>query len=314
LARQRRLTGIQPVDCRMAAHFPSLRRGVPAHYAYMFVEDLANGIVPVGGESFSGKDYSAKIEGSVSHVGIAVKALESVAGAREHGDTRLVSAAVWAIAKRLASQGAAFFEIVKDPDDAGTFVLYGFPPIRVFRFLKWNLQLIPWADAAIFERHYGVIREADVWRVKIPRVLGRPASYRGMLRRLDRFPPVAPRFFYRDMERGKPPEMVDPQRLHQLQAAYVSRETKRWGWPRRDTSDDLSTEYFVAYRHVTLYWAQATLREHIVAELNLLFQRQGLDATVSISGLPSAQGILAYRDSMERGELDMSEALRQSQI
>jgi len=313
LARKRRLTGIQPVDCKMAAHFPSLRRGAPEHYAYMFVEDLANGVIPIGGESFSGRDYSAKIEGSVSHVGIAVKALESVAGAKEHGDTRLVSSAVWAIAKRLASQGAAFFEIVRDPDQAGTFVLYGFPPIRVFRFLKWNFQLIPRDDAAIFGRHYGVIGEADVWKLKIPRVLGRPASYRAMLRRLDRFPPVAPRFFYQDMERGKPPEMVDPQRLHQLQAAYVSRQTKRWGWPRRNTSDDLSTEYYVTYRHVTLCWAQAMLREHIVADVNHLFQRQGLDATVSISGLPSAREILACRDAMERGELDMSDALRQSQ-
>ena len=55
-------------------------------------------------------------------------------------------------------------------------------------------------------------------------------------------------------------------------------------------------------------WAQAVLREHIVAELNGLLRELGLQAELVVQGLPTAVSVLSVRERMVRGEISFLEA------
>ena len=63
------------------------------------------------------------------------------------------------------------------------------------------------------------------------------------------------------------------------------------------------------YRILTFSWAKAVMFVHIVRELNVLFERLQIDATISYSGLPSPEDILIVRSRMLAGELNFSDAV-----
>jgi hypothetical protein len=60
---------------------------------------------------------------------------------------------------------------------------------------------------------------------------------------------------------------------------------------------------------VTFHHALALLRQHIVASLNKLFERQlQLDARIVLSGFRQPSEILEVRDRMVKGEIGFGEA------
>lgn len=86
------------------------------------------------------------------------------------------------------------------------------------------------------------------------------------------------------------------------------RVTAKWGWDRRDHSDRNTTEFYRFYRMLKFKWAQAVLREHILAELNELFSRLNMEVTLAIRGLISSQEIEAIRSRMLNGDVSFAEA------
>ena len=62
------------------------------------------------------------------------------------------------------------------------------------------------------------------------------------------------------------------------------------------------------YRSVTLKWAQACMREHIIKELNQLFLRLQIDAEIVVKGLPTAWEILRIRKQMCEGKISFIKA------
>ncbi len=89
---------------------------------------------------------------------------------------------------------------------------------------------------------------------------------------------------------------------------YECRVTRRWGWNRRDSSSSNWTEFELFYRIMTFRWAQATLREHILLELNLLLTRLGINAEIKVSGLPTSENILGLRSEMVFGNISYAKA------
>lgn len=86
-----------------------------------------------------------------------------------------------------------------------------------------------------------------------------------------------------------------------LQSIAINKAAKMWGWNRRDTSETKQTEYYQIYKMARFRFAQALLREHLVSELNKLFVKLGFKCDLSVSGLPTSDGILTVLNDLEVG-------------
>ena len=90
---------------------------------------------------------------------------------------------------------------------------------------------------------------------------------------------------------------------------FTTKATAQWGWDQRDYKLQHWTEFYAVYRHIKLKWAQACIREHIVAELNQLFRRLHIEAEIVVTGLPIAQTILEVQQRMCEGDVSLTDAL-----
>jgi hypothetical protein len=70
-----------------------------------------------------------------------------------------------------------------------------------------------------------------------------------------------------------------------------------------------STEYFFIARRLAFLQAQATLREHIIAELNQLLVRLVIPNAVVVSGIPTAREIAETLDNFHGGHVTFAAAL-----
>ena len=142
----------------------------------------------------------------------------------------------------------------------------------------------------------------------MPKALGGYREYCRMLRNLARFPDVAPSFFMDQLSRQEWPANFDPQLHEREKAFFVAKATTRWGWNQRDSNLENWNEFYDSYRTLTLKWAQACLREHIIKELNQLFLRLQIDAEIVVKGLPTAWEILRIRQQMCEGKISFIKA------
>jgi hypothetical protein len=89
----------------------------------------------------------------------------------------------------------------------------------------------------------------------------------------------------------------------------VFRATRIWGWNARDWQGNETTEYYKFDRNITEHWAKATLREHIISELNGFLARVLPGCSIRVEGLPSPDDILSIQRRLRRGELDFRAAM-----
>jgi len=133
-------------------------------------------------------------------------------------------------------------------------------------------------------------------------------GYRRILRGLARFHHATPKFWMKDLEQHRTNSYFNFMEYRREVEIYECRVTRRWGWNRRDSSSSNWTEFELFYRIMTFRWAQATLREHILLELNLLLTRLGINAEIKVSGLPTSENILGLRSEMVFGNISYAKA------
>ena len=68
----------------------------------------------------------------------------------------------------------------------------------------------------------------------------------------------------------------DVARYSQWRAAYRALAVERWSWNGRDTSLTYQTEFFSFYRTLGFHHALAILREHVLAEVSRLLNRNAV--------------------------------------
>ena len=167
---------------------------------------------------------------------------------------------------------------------------------------------VPRKDRASIGRRMNLIPKSRVWELRMPTVLGGVGGHRRLLRALRREQSVAPAFFSSDLEVHRKDPAFDLARYARLTAIHQARVTRRWGWNRRDTTDTHTTEFFQWANRATAAWALAVLREHIVAELNALMRRLGIEARIVITGLVYPQEAIRIREALIRGDMSFEDA------
>jgi len=295
---------------KAATHFPSLSKkcrdgGLDAH---MFREDISLNIMPIGGTSRNNPDFLASFQGSEEDVDSAMKLCNSLSRYPERDANRTIGGAVGSIANRVAWQGSAVFQIIREPNSPHEITLFGFTSECLYRIPGFFVQCIPHADRELFGKSFTVLSSQEVWQITIPKALGGPSRHKKVLKRLNRFSKPAPNFYATDLQEGKQESQFDFQTYITHIESHNARLTRNWGWNRRDSSHRYDTEFYYIYRTITFRWAQAILREHIIIELNRLFKRLKIESAIEVVGLITADEILRIRQELVDGKIQFSEA------
>jgi hypothetical protein len=295
------------------ARFPSVRLDIAGTH-FMFVEDVASGIVPFNVRS-GATNFRAEIRGSSTTTDRALLLLSSLGERGNENVNEVVAGSIGEIARNLSWFGRISYEIVHPREDRSIIFLSQFTPQRLFNLGRYWLQVVPKEDRQTLNRSLNWLPSARVWVISMPKLLGGYWGYRAILRSLHRFDSLGPRFWRNDLERGMAPAPnFDFQEYRRQIELFEARITKRWGWNRRDFSGRNWTEFMLFYRILTFRWAQAVLREHIISELNGLFARLRIKAAVSVSGMPLPHEVPYLRNDMMVGNLSFIRAYEASSI
>lgn len=289
----------------------------------MFREDVRLGIMPIGRESDRVPDFTVEIQGNSNHKNRAIVILEGPPNV--YGNYRwdsleeLLTDVVDILVGTLLEYGRSVHKIAKIKENGETYRLHNFLCQHFLRGFGGYIQIIPKEDRNFAYKDYlilpclwnkvlVIIPKKDIWAIAMPKELGGYRGYRAMIKNLARFPDVAPPFFMDQLSEQEWDTNFDPQLHERERAFFVAKTTKRWGWEQRDYNSENWNEFYGMYRSVTLKWAQAYLREHIVKELNQLFQRLQIDAEIVVRGLPTAWEILKIRQQMCEGKISFIKA------
>ncbi len=294
---------------RVATHFPSLRTydGQDPN-VFMFVQDVHLAVMPMRAVIREGSKYKVEISGDAGEASRTTALLESLTKHDRYNLEELVSEAIGEVVRDLAWHGQAVHEIVRDSDDESIYLLHAFTTQRLFHAFRHFVQVVPKEDRDLWQKTIIVLPEKDVWAVSVPESLGGYNGYRALLRKLKKFQNSGPTFWRKSLEQQERDLYFDFQRYTRETEIFHSRATQRWGWNRRDFSDRYWTEFMQVYRSLTFKWAQAELREHIIAEFNTLLGRLGIAAQVKVAGVPSAADLLRARNDMSAGTLSFNQA------
>ncbi|OGA53221.1 MAG: hypothetical protein A3F74_07055 [Betaproteobacteria bacterium RIFCSPLOWO2_12_FULL_62_58] len=272
----------------------------------MFTEDVHLGLMPIGGRTEKHKEFAVSLQGSEDECEKTRGLIGEIGRYDTHDLAEMVCDAVEEMARHLAWEGCAVYEIVLDDDGAPH--VWSFTSKGLWRLPRWFLQVIPRGDWDLWKRKWTVVPASRIWYVDMPSILGGRTGYRRVLKRLGRFEPLGPQFWRKDLERGQQSKNFDFQGYVRQSEIYFDRITKAWGWNRRDWSQERSTEFFNVYKMVNFRWAQAVLREHMIAALNSLFARLGITCEVKVKGLPTVDDILNTKREFLDGRISFGAA------
>lgn len=291
----------------VATHFPSLSRGRDLnHNVHMFTQDIHLAVMPIGGRTEKQKDFTVSLDGEKSACEYAHNLIGEIGRYDRHDLNGTVCDAVEEVARHLAWQGCAVYEIITD--ESGTSHIHGFTSQRLLSLPGCFLQIIPRGDWELWEKKWVFIPATKVWYLEMPTVFGGRRWYRSVVRKLSRFEYLGPAFWRQDLERGEQSMNFDLQLYAKNAAVYYDRVTKAWGWNRRDWTQERSTEFFSFYKLVSFRWAQAVLREHIINEINRLFVRLKIGCQLRVNGLPTSGQIRKIKEELLDGKISFGAA------
>ncbi len=298
------------------------RRLDPAQYAYelyprMLIEDLHNGIMPIGGRSRK-KNFKVSVTPSNREVEILIsKALS------EGEYYRDLSGSVCAFVSDCAVQvllfGSAVYEIVSVSEKVdGKEVEVGFelslvPGKTVIQKGRSLVQILP-ADLA---KKLGKTEQIDLNPEKIIS-FNIPPEYRGkndtMFEALAVLSsPLIPPFVVNDMakESSRTPYNATSHILsHNL---AVARATRLVGWNARQLFQKDPLEYYLIRRRLRFEEFKIKLRERIIDDLDRGIERScrrlGHEARIRVEGLPTIRDLQIANEHLQKGDVSFAALL-----
>lgn len=289
----------------MASRFPSLSSGPDIDPdAHMFTEDIHLAIMPIGGRTDKQSNFSVELQGEEADCDKAKDIIGELGQFDKYDTEAMVCDAIENVARHLAWEGSAVYEITQNNEQV---YVHSFTSKNLYKVLYWYLQIIPPGDWDLWKRKFVVVNQKKIWKVKMPNKLGGASGYKKILRRLRRYSHLGPDFHRQDMERGITSKNYDFIKYVRNSEVYFNRVTIKWGWNRRDWSQDKCTEFYSFYKMLSFRYAQALLREHIIDEINQLLDRLSVKCKLVVVGLPTAKEILQIRQDMHKGNISFTE-------
>lgn len=301
----RRRRAHRNVEPSVASHFPSLSRGPDIDPdVHMFTEDIHLAIMPIGGRTEKQGDFTVGLQGEDPDCEKAKEIIGELGQFDKYDTAAMVCDAIDNIARHLAWEGQSVYEIIKDNEQV---YIHGFTSKNLSKILFWYLQIIPLGDWDLWKRKFTLINRKRIWKVRMPHELGGTSGYKIILKRLRKYSHLGPSFYRQDLERGLTTKNYDFLKYVRNSEIYFNRVTHKWGWNRRDWSQERCTEFYSFYNMLSFRYAQAILREHIIKEINQLLDRLSVKCKLVIMGLPTAEELLKIRKDMQEGLISFTE-------
>lgn len=286
-------------------HTPSNNYHERNIYSHMFREDICLALTPIGARSRKHPNFSTTLEGADREGALAI--LESLSENHRENLNVTVCDAIDDIAKQLSWLGYATFEIIKT--DTREISLEAITGQRTYKIPFVTLQLVPRQEWTLWKKKITICPNKKIWQITMPKLLGGKTGYKNIISNLNKFSAGGtPKFYMENLERNSSQSYFNLSEYTNSKNITIGRTTKTWGWNRRDWSTEHSTEYYTFYRMINFRKAQASLREHIIKEINKLFSRLNISCTLSITGIPSYIDIIETGELLKSGEIDFSEA------
>jgi hypothetical protein len=281
--------------------------------AHFMREDIGSFIMPIS-KNFSSQQesFAARFNGSEIEVERLRTLVSEIPQHQDYDECDFICDVVNAVGQSLSHEGFALFErrYKRDTTRFQDCLLYEIYPRRVFRVPGGCIQIPPInARPEMSRRRWVYLSNEDIWRVEMPRQLGGCANYRRTLSAVARIGDGMSA--YSDLEDLKLNRLsgFDFNVRQQAVKKYRAALTKTFGYGFRDTDSECMTECYFVYRHITLAWAKAVIRSHIIDEINQLASRLGILARIDVEGLLSPDEIIDVRQKAISGETPLVEAL-----
>lgn len=279
---------------------------------FMLAEDIANGVVPVMAGTAKHQEFTAQLIGSDDERSRAIELFDRVYSFDRHDMREDICDLIGELAKELAWNGSAAFEIATS--EVGTPLLVPLPRRTLFRLPFLVTQVIP-AKRAWFSRPtFNFCASRHVWLLDMPTSLGGYEGHMKMLRKLSTYSRLVPAFYNADLMSGRGELLLDFTEYRNSVDIACRRISRTWGWNQRDFGNERTTEFYLFFNSISMRIAQAQLREHILRKTNDLLKRVGIACSIEIAGLPSADELIKIREKLSTGELTFGQAFDASTL
>jgi hypothetical protein len=286
---------------RLVPFFPSSRSSEERilQNVHMFVEDIGR-VMPVG--SRRKPTFRVTLQGDESAQNMALKVLDALT---EHpGGTaeEKLSKAVDTLAKRIAWEGRAQFELI--PRDDGAMHFHAVTSKKLYKLFGFAIQFLGTEDRKVWRgRPIRWAPKSVLWHVDVPKKLGGRGGYRRILSHLGSFDNLGPRFWAEDMWKGNDLNSIDFKPYALSSNIYRYQVTGAWGWNGRDFSNNQATEFYSMYRGAESELAKSIFREHIISSVNALLKRLNVDCSITVDGLPLPSTVKQWMRDLLTGDL-----------
>lgn len=276
---------------------------------HMFQEDISQSIMPYSDMLKYHKEFIASFVGTINDNEEATKICRSIMhDSHSNNVSDLICRCIEEIVRFLAWDGRLLCEIVFDKEDN---------QLRLCEVTTKNLYEIPFGfvqipplDEQEHEKRFNFLNARNLWKIEMPLLLGGKQGYRNILSRLRKFDSLGPNFYREDLGNSVLSNRFDYTDYRQENFVFTTKSTLNWKWDQRDIDRDEKTEFYMFYQDLSFKWAQTILREHIVKELNLLFENLEIDSKIVISGIPTSDDIKSYQKKIISGEKNLDDILK----
>ncbi len=266
-----------------------------AFYKRMFMEDIANKIIPISLRRNEDK-FKVIIDCEEDNLDLVKNILNSFTRTRkeQYNIRRLVKNIIEEIARNIVWYGESIYEICKVSDT--DIKMVGLIPRNFIDFKFFYIQLPPKnSEKKLYPK---IVSNKLLWKIEIPKVLQKNYSFKTILSRIDQFDSFMPKSMKNDFYQGYNLSTYNQQKYEEKCFLFVNDLTSDWGWDQRQwTSNSKTTEFCNIYKRLKFQYSIAIFREHIISELNNLLTRLEIDAKIKLEGLISSD---EYKDCVEK--------------
>jgi hypothetical protein len=279
---------------------------IPPYFTSMFTADIYNGIMPY---RFCSDESELKINitGTKKDIELAYKLCESLCDNVYRGSIEdLISKAIENIVRQIVWEDKAYYEIIIG-DDITCPYLHSFTSKRLFKFLNYYIQLVPKKDIQLHSKRFVAIKAKYVWSITFPKSLGRSKAFKKIVKKLLKINSNSPNFAKNNIVETFEMPGYNFKAYHRLTNVIVNKIVKKWGWNRRDSSNEYSTDIYRVYKYISFKYTQALIREHIVYELNKLLKKLVINSSITITGIKTSQDIIDIRRKVFSKEISLND-------
>ncbi|TMO45534.1 hypothetical protein [Pseudoalteromonas ruthenica] len=240
-------------------------------------ESLSMGIFPL----------SENDPGEISISGRDKQRAERLLGTLERGDYYVDRVNLYSclniLSRYLSYNGKVSYEILSVKDSE--YALFPISQQGLFMLFGYAVQRVPSQFRSEFRKSLVIKPKHHVWQLEMPEELMTTKNYKKLLKRLAELTELTPKKI--PFSEHRPNSPIHYKNTQQ----FIYSEINNIGGTQRSNELDYINEYYYIYREVKLNRARAIIREHIVKELNFLFENVGFDAKIEVSGVPSVHDI-----------------------